>query len=232
MRRIIVLNSKGGCGKTTIATNLATRYAALGYATALFDYDPQGSSTAWLQRRPEDRPSIHGVSATPAHRSGVTRAWQLRVPPQTQRVVIDTPAGLLRPDFNEQLRGVDLILIPVQPSAIDTHAAADFIRDLLIINKVSPRQQRLAIIANRIRTNTIGFQNLERFLASLKIPVIARLRDTQNYVHAAEQGLGVLELEGTRARYESRAWERILHWLERPSDALAPHPNELADLIT
>jgi len=217
MRRIIVMNSKGGCGKTTIATNLASQFASRGYKTALFDYDPQGSSTRWLETRPETLPSIYGVMAHPPNRLGITRSWQLRVPPDTQRVVIDTPAGLLRPDFNEHLRGVDLILIPVQPSAIDTHAAAGFIRDLLLINKVRQHQERVAIIANRTRENTLAFGNLERFLRSLRIPVIARLRDTQNYVHAAEQGVGVHELTDLpRARQELPAWEAIMNWVERP----------------
>ncbi|MCG7961877.1 MAG: ParA family protein, partial [Candidatus Thiodiazotropha taylori] len=49
MKRLLILNSKGGCGKTTIATNLAGYYASAGTPTALFDYDPQGSSHRWLE---------------------------------------------------------------------------------------------------------------------------------------------------------------------------------------
>lgn len=215
MRRIIVLNSKGGCGKTTIATNLASQFATRGYKTALFDYDPQASSTRWLESRPAELPSIYGVEAFPSSRMGMTRAWQLRMPSDTQRIVLDAPAGLLRPDLNEHLRGVDLILIPVQPSSIDTHAAAGFIRDLLLINKVRQHQDRVAIVANRTRDNTLAFANLERFLKSLRIPVVARLRDTQNYVHAAELGLGIHELtDYPRARQELPAWDSIIDWAE------------------
>lgn len=216
MRRIIVLNSKGGCGKTTIATNLASQFATRGYRTALFDHDPQASSTRWLETRPAELPPIYGVKAFPSSRMGVTRSWQLRTPPDTERIVLDAPAGLMRPDLHEQLRGVDLILIPVQPSTIDTHAAAGFIRDLLLVNKVRQHQDRIAIVANRTRDNTLAFANLERFLRSLRIPVVARLRDTQNYVHAAELGMGIHELtDYPRARQELPAWDNIIDWAER-----------------
>ncbi len=215
MRRILVLNTKGGCGKTTISSNLAAQYASRGFATAILDCDPQASSMCWLQHRPNDRPPIHGICASPVNRTGITRSWQLRVPPQTERLIVDTPAALTRPEFNEQLRGVDLILIPVQASAIDTRAAADFIRDLLLINKVHQYQERVAIVANRTREHTLAFQSLERFLSSLRIPVIAKLRDTQSYVRAAELGLGVHELDTRRARQEALAWEDIIAWLER-----------------
>ncbi|RFA29026.1 hypothetical protein CAI21_11310 [Alkalilimnicola ehrlichii] len=215
MRRIIVLNSKGGCGKTTISTNLASQYAARGYKTALIDNDPQGSSLNWLSHRPGWSPEIKGINAFAANRGGMTRSWALRTPPDTERVILDTPASLLRPDYNEHLRGVNLILIPVQPSSIDVHAAANFIRDLLLVNKVDRYQERVGIIANRSRQQGGAFEKLERFLASLKIPVLAHLRDTMNYVRAAEQGLGVHEIDASRAQLELEAWDRIIEWLER-----------------
>jgi chromosome partitioning protein len=214
------MNSKGGCGKTTIATNLASFYAARGYRTALFDYDPQASSTSWLDLRPVEQPKIHGIAAYERRPNNLTRSWQLRVPPDIQRVVIDTPAGLDKMQILEYLKGVDIILVPVVPSAIDVRATAHFLSNLRAVSKTSAT--RIAIVANRIRENALGLQTLERFLTNLDIPVIARLRDTQDYVQVTEHGLGIHELDIYRARFELPHWQNILGWLESQQPSETP----------
>ena len=63
LKRTLVLNPKGGCGKSTLVTNLAAAYAQRGPQPAVMDFDPQGSTMAWLDRRPADLPPIHGIAA-------------------------------------------------------------------------------------------------------------------------------------------------------------------------
>jgi len=219
MRRIIVLNSKGGCGKTTIATNLASYYAARGLATTLLDHDPQGSSIRWLDSRSDEYGPIHGVEAYQRARGDVTRSWQLRVPPETERVVIDAPAGIAGQALVEYVTQVDVILIPVLPSPIDIHAASRFIQDLLLVGKVRTRDIRLGVVANRVKENTLVFQALERFLNSLRLPFVARLRDTQYYVRAAERGVGIHDLEDSRVERDKEQWSGLIDWLEPETTA-------------
>jgi len=214
MKRIVVINTKGGCGKTTVSTNLASFYAAKGVNTALFDYDPQGSSMRWLKLREADRPDIYGVVAHRNSAKAVTMSWQLRLPAETQRLIIDTPPGLKGPDLKEQLKGADKILIPVLPSPLDIFATADFIRDLLLDVKVRPNRTSIGIVANRVKKNTIAFQSLDRFLSSLNIPVVARLRDTQNYLRATEEGIGIHELKGKNVYVDKTHWKGIVEWLD------------------
>lgn len=220
LKKVIVINNKGGCGKTTIATNLASYYASRGENTALFDYDPQGSAMRWLRMRSDENASIYGVVAhqSAAKAKAVTMSWHLRLPPETQRLVIDTPPGLKGPDLADQLKGADAILIPVLPSSIDIYATADFIRDLLLGTRVKASGTPMAIIANRTRKNTLALQALERFLNSLSIPVVARLRDSQNYVFASENGLGVHELEKRPNKEECQHWQEIMDWLDARTD--------------
>ncbi|WP_126453951.1 ParA family protein [Sulfuriflexus mobilis] len=215
MRRILITNAKGGCGKSTLATNLASAYASKGYRTALFDYDEQLSSLRWLrQREKTNHPPIHGINASHNPAQNVTRSWLLRVPDNTERAIIDTPAGLKVADLLQQLQAVDDILVPVLPSPIDIQTTADFIRDLLLIGKVRERGIRLGIVANRVRINTLSFRALERFLKSLDIPVIARLRDTQNYTRAAEQGCGIQEIKSSSNKADILQWDALTDWIE------------------
>lgn len=214
MRRIIVINAKGGCGKTTVAVNLASRYAVRGFVTALFDYDPLAAGRYWLRERDPAEPRIFTVGAAD-NASGITRAWQMRVPPETQRIVMDTPAGVQIHEILDQLRTADAVLVPVLPSPIDIQTAADFIRDLLLMGKLRQHRTRIGIVANRLRRNTHSLEMLERFLAALDIPVVARLRDSQRYLHAAELGLGVHELGGRGAYADRTTWDDIVDWLER-----------------
>jgi len=215
MKRIVVINTKGGCGKTTVSTNLASYYAAKGVNTALFDYDPQSSSMRWLKIRTDGLSDIYGVVAHKNSAKAVTMSWQLRLPAETQRLIIDTPPGLKGPDLKEQLKGVDIILIPVLPSPLDIFATADFIRDLLLDVKIRLNKTRIGIVVNRVKKNTIAFQSLERFLDTLNIPVVASIRDTQNYLRATEQGLGIHELKGKNVYVDRMHWKSVIEWLDK-----------------
>ena len=215
MLRIVVINSKGGCGKTTIATNLASFYASIGRSTALFDFDPQGSSMRWLRTRSNESPVIYGVAAHQNTGRATTMSWHLRVPPETEYLILDTPPGLKGSELIEQIKGADIILIPVLPSPIDIFATADFIRDLLLEAKVRQKRTRIGIIANRVKKNTLAFQSLERFLRTLSIPVVARLRDSLNYVKASEEGIGVHELKGKPIYLDKMHWRGINDWIEK-----------------
>lgn len=219
MRRILVLNSKGGCGKTTIATTLASRYACDGLNTVLIDYDPQGSSMRWLSQRSKNRPAILGIDAHKNVAMNVTTTWALRVPPNTERIVIDAPAGVIGHQLLDYLRQIDTVIIPVLPSHIDIHATARFIEDLLLIGKVRQRGIQVGVVANRVKKNTTVYNALQRFLASLKLPFITSLRDTQHYVRAAGQGIGIHEMWDNRARVDQKHWRPLFDWLENGAPA-------------
>lgn len=212
MQRIVILNPKGGSGKTTIATNLAAHYAVTGAHPTLMDMDPQGSSTRWLAKRDPRNPPIHGIAAF-ERSAAVTRSWQLRVPGDCDIVVVDTPAAFDSQRLPEITRGADAILVPVMPSDIDIHAAAKCIADLLLIAKVRRSEGRLGIIANRVRTNTLISQSLIRFLNSLDIPLVTTLRDTQNYIHATQAGTGICELPEWQVRKDLEDWHKLHEWL-------------------
>ena len=216
LQRILITNAKGGCGKTTIATNVASHYASQGMNVRLFDHDNQGSSLAWVDRRSNEVNLIHGVDASKNFDHRLTRSWQLRVPSDTDVTVIDTPAGVDISELAALFQQNDSVLIPVLPSPIDIHATAHFIKDLLTTGKARKQMVRLAVIANRVRKNTVMYHALERFLFSLKIPFISSLRDTQLYTKAIELGVGVQEINSARGKIDKDQWAPIIRWLETP----------------
>ena len=221
MQRIVVMNSKGGCGKNTLATNLASWYASQGLGTALIDHDPQGSSSRWMKLRPRDKPEVHAVQAHKRQAVNQTRAWALRIPPGTERVIIDAPAGVGGDALRGFVRDVDTILVPVLPSPIDIHSATHFIKDLLLIGNTRTRGVRVGVVANRVRKQTLVYKSLERFLHSLNLPFITSLRDTQNYVHAFERGIGIHDMWDRRVEPDKVNWVPLANWLENISTTQA-----------
>jgi len=213
LNKIVIINPKGGCGKTTLSTNLAAYYAKRGPVPAVMDCDPQGSTMTWIERRPSCNPPIHGIAAYKRSMQA-TRSWQLRVPNETTNLIVDSPASLSHDDLREVTRDASSILVPVLPSAIDIHAASRCIADLLLVAKVDRRDNKLAVVANRTRKNTKSFDKLMRFLDSLGIPIIAVLRDSQNFVHAAEEGIGICEMQPYRVKRDMVELEKIVSWLD------------------
>jgi len=213
LRKIVVLNPKGGCGKSTLAVNLAGYLASQNHSVAIMDFDPQGSSMRWLKVRPDESAPIHGIAAFDV-RSSATRSWQLRVPNNIRYLVVDSPASVPAENLAELTSGAHAILIPVLPSDIDVHAASQLMKDLLLIAKVSRRMGRIGVIANRVRENTVAYRRLMRFLYSLSITVVGVLKDSQNYVHSAERGLSIHEMQASKMRADVDRWQPIFDWLE------------------
>lgn len=206
MRSILVMNAKGGCGKSTIATNLAAYYASEGYATALADYDPQRSSLAWLEERPPDYGPITGIEG---YDSGLRS-----VPRNTEYLIIDAPARSHGRELTELVKRAETVIVPVLPSPIDMKAAASFVEELMGLQKVADKKAKVALVANRVRDNTLIFEELDAYLTKLKVPYVATLREAQNYIRAYQRGLGVHELPPYLAWPDWEQWDPLLEWLD------------------
>lgn len=205
MRKIMVLNAKGGCGKTTITTNLASYYACVEDAKVVIaDFDPQGSSLDWLKARPEEVAEIIGINAC---------TDPIKVARNTDYVIFDVPAGTSGKTLSTLVRKVETIIIPVLPSPIDIRACSRFIHELLLLSKVSRKKVKLAVVANRVKENTTIYHDLEKFLKRLRIPFVTHFRDSMNYIHSAQYGIGVCELAASSANKDFEQWQPLVKWL-------------------
>lgn len=206
MRSIMILNAKGGSGKSTVATNLAAYYAQAGKNVLLADYDPQESSLEWLEQRPKGGAEIKGVAA---HRDPV------RPSKNTDVVIFDVPASVHGGALKQLVKRAQTIVMPVLPSPIDMRACARFLKELKDTPTIANKQAKIGIIANRARGNTNIFLELDEYLEGLRgVAYVTALRDTTNYIRAAEKGLGIFDLKGSATEIDRAEWEPLIEWLD------------------
>ncbi len=205
MSHIMVLNAKGGCGKSTLATNIASYFVTEGAKVALADYDPQRSSLDWLERRTDNRPVIHAVAGF----EGGLR----RVPRNVDVVVIDAPARSHGDELVNLVKHAETIVVPVLPSTIDMQATAVFLKELQAVGKIARKQAKIATVANRVRDNTLIWDELDEYLLKTRVPYVAALREAQNYVRAYTRGIGIFELPEYLAWPDWEEWEPLTAWL-------------------
>jgi chromosome partitioning protein len=213
MRTILVINSKGGCGKTTVTTNLASYYATANARVAITDYDPQGSSLQWLKVRPQHLARIHGANGT-APKAHLLRTLQTWIPTNTEIGLIDAPGAVKGLVLQDVVAKADSIVIPVAPSAIDVHATADFLKNLLLLGRVRQRNVKVAVVANRVRSSMPVYEPLERFLKSLNLPFLTRISDSDVYINAAEGGVGVFDMDADATAAQRQEFLPIVRWLD------------------
>jgi chromosome partitioning protein len=208
MLTTLVASSKGGCGKTTLVTQLATHWAQAGKHTAIIDADRQGSAMRWVERRPENVPEVIA-------REGGRKAWE-KLPVEVERVIVDTPAGSGERELEPYLEHADVIVVPVLPSSFDLHATLDFLKVLNGISRIRRGKLPVALVGNRLKPWTNASQDAMRELAdSAPFPVVAELRDSQAYLLLTALGKGIFDYHSETVRGHQEDWAKLLRWIKR-----------------
>ena len=211
MNTFLIANPKGGSGKSTLAANLAGYFASKGKKVMLGDIDRQHSSRDWLSLRPASAPLI--------------KTWDIshdniaRPPKGTTHVVLDTPAGLRGKTLEKVLKISSRVIIPVQPSLFDMLAVRDFILTLEEEKTIRKGKMEVAVVGMRVDARTRSAAELERFFASLDLPILTYLRDTQAYVQAIAAGLTIFDMPPARCERDMEQWQPIISWVESSDKA-------------
>lgn len=208
MKTVLVASSKGGVGKTTIATHLAAQSALAGQRTVLVDADPQGSSRRWAERRA-------GLESAVLPLDGTRKTWAGAIPEDTQRVVIDAPAGAMRKDLDEYLSRADSVVVPVLPSMLDIDASVDFLNTLARHPRVRRGTLRVGLVGNKLKPWTNASRQSLELLKQWPYPVVAQLRDSQAYVVLTGLGKSLFDYHSAQVRDHQEDWQPLLRWLKK-----------------
>ena len=203
MRAVLVANPKGGAGKTTLSTNLAGAFANQGKSVTLCDLDRQQSALRWMAFREPALPPVTGYFGG--------GQIVLNLPQEADWVVLDAPAGLQGYKLNDYLRVVEKVVVPLVPSIFDMAATEDFLNS--IRNDMRGRRDRIGVVAMRVDPRTKAAGMLEEYMRHFDIPILAYLRNTQNYVNVATQGMTVFDPPKARHRKDVEQWGPLLEWL-------------------
>ena len=215
-KKILVVNSKGGSGKTTIATNLAVGFANQGLKVSLLDCDRQASCSHWAEERGTQAPKVNTVAS---HHSANKLTAQIdeELNQDADVIVMDVPGWATDAKlFEAALKASDLVLIPVLSSSLDIKAGERFVADLMTHRVMRANPKPIGVIYNRAQSTSANQQRLEGLLRCLDVPIIAELRDLRVYAKAADIGAGIMEIrESAAASKEYSAWRDIMLWIER-----------------
>lgn len=206
MIKVLVINTKGGCGKTTLAVNLASAFARQDRRTAIADIDRQRSSLEWLSARPSGASVVAGID----WRKEADR----EVPEGIDRLVVDAPAGLRIKEVEELLSEVDFVVVPVLPSPFDEGSTAKFLTRLDELKPIRKGRKEVLVVANRLRPRTKATQRLETFLADLRHAPIARIKDRSIYAELATRGLALFDERSREAGEITEEWRPLLRAIE------------------
>lgn len=209
MKTILVASSKGGAGKSTLASNLAACFALDGKRTVLVDADPQLSSMRWAERRSGLESAVLPIEA-----SG-RKNWRASLPDDAERVVIDAAAGSMADDLERFIEHADAIVVPVLPSALDIEATVGFLNSLSKVPRVHKRKLPVGLVLNRTRPWTNASQQALEMLKTWPYPVVAQLRDTQAYVVMAGMGRSLFDYRSAQVRDHQADWDPLLKWIKK-----------------
>ena len=211
MKTILVASSKGGVGKTTIATHLAAQAALSGQRTVLVDADPQGSSTRWAQRRAGLESAVLPIDGTAG------KAWRKHVPGDTQLGVIDAAAGAMAADLGAFLERADVVVVPVLPSTLDIEATVRFLDSLAKHPRVRRGELRVGLAGNKLKPWTNSSQQALDLLKQWPYPVVAQLRDSQAYAVMVGLGKSLFDYHSANVRDHQADWQPLLRWAKKSS---------------
>lgn len=202
---LVVLNGKGGVGKTTTAINLAATLAE-SCRVLLVDADPQGSASWWVEQ------SQGAIGFDLTQETDPVYLTQLREIQDYDMVVVDTPPALNSEALAAVIPAADYVILPTPPAPMDLTALIETVRSAVIPAKV-PHRVLLTKVDPRSLAEALEAQNT---LMELGIPAChAFIRAYKAHERAALEGKAIAQWRGKNAREAEADYRRAADEIQR-----------------
>jgi chromosome partitioning protein len=191
-KKISILNPKGGCGKTTLSSNLGSSLLLNGYKTLLIDTDPQGTLRDWKSMDENDiQPQIIVIDRPNLQKDLTSIAINF------DYLIIDG-AAKLQDMITFAVKNSDVVLIPIQPSAADIWACEALIHLIKARQEVTDGIPKAAFIISRQIKNSNLARDIDEALKQFSFPVF-NSRTTQRVIYgeALSSGKSVFNIESS-----------------------------------
>lgn len=221
MTVIAIINPKGGCGKSTLATNLSALLASRGLEVMLGDVDRQQSARCWLGLRPDRLPKIHGWS--------VNENNFARPPAGVKHIILDTPGGFHGFPLMKVTMSADAILVPTGTGLFDRQATTDYIRELKLLPRIAGGKCRLACVGMRVDGRTKNAESIETWAAEQELEFLGCVHLAQTYVRCLEQGFSIFDFPPDKIQTQAKEWQALIHWLDNLLAAAPASPGSVME---
>lgn len=190
---IVFTNTKGGVGKSTLATHLAVYLLEQGNKVALLDVDEQKSSSEWVIEA-EPRITVRSASGPEAV------ADQVMDLKQSHDFLIADAPGRATEDTRTLMLLSDLAIFPMTPSILDLRSVKTATETLKFAHTITGGRPQGLLVLNRIKMRDTISRELKDAATEFQLPVATTtVRDLQAFRDAAQQGTVV-----TRMGYRGR----------------------------